>query len=71
MSTVGCLRAAWDALSANEQAAVRAAVVVPETGWLALPATEIIDGQTWAIWDDPLLGPAHAESLAAAIELFA
>ena len=70
MSTVGCLRAAWDALSAEEQAAVRAAVVVEPTGWLALPATEVIDGQTWAIWDDPLLSEAHAESLAVAVELF-
>ena len=71
MATVACLRSAGDALTPAEQAAVRAAVVIEPTGWLSVPVTEIIDGVPFALWDDPLLTPEHAEALAAGLEVWA
>lgn len=71
MATVACLRSAWDALTPAEQAAVRAAVVIEPTGWLAIPATEVDgDGVEWALFDDERLTAEHAEALAAAVELW-
>lgn len=72
MASVVCLRSAWDALTPEQQAAVRASVVIEPTGWLAIPARTFDDaGVEWAIWDDGLLTDAHAEAVAAALELYA
>lgn len=71
MASVVCLRSAWDALTPEQQAAVRASVVIEPTGWLGVPVTEIIDGVSFALWDDPLLTPEHAEALAAGLEVWA
>lgn len=71
MPSVVCLRSAWDGLSAEEQAAVRASVVIEPTGWLNIPARMFDEaGVEWALWDDGLLTDAHAEALAAALELY-
>ncbi len=72
MATVACLRSAWDALTPDQQAAVRAAVVIEPTGWLAIPARQFDEaGIENAVWDDPLLTDDHAVALAAAVESFA